>query len=91
MTFFQCDIWGEVSHILDVNIFAYDYTGYGMSSGEPSEEALYADIEAAFKYLRDIVGIPWSGLAHLGTLNGSGMFWLEIPDERLLLGVQPAS
>jgi len=55
-----------VSHILDVNIFAYDYTGYGMSSGEPSEEALYADIEAAFKYLRDIVGIPWSGLAHLG-------------------------
>ena len=56
---------GEVSHILNVNIFAYDYTGYGMSTGEPSEEALYADIEAAFKYLRDIVGIPWRSLAQL--------------------------
>lgn len=62
----------EVSHILDVNIFAYDYTGYGMSSGEPSEEALYADIEAAFKYLRDIVGIPWSDIILYGRSIGSG-------------------
>eukprot|EP00438_Fugacium_kawagutii_P024953 Skav213210 [mRNA] locus=scaffold2826:590600:593264:- [translate_table: standard] len=62
----------EVSHILDVNIFAYDYTGYGMSSGEPSEDALYADIEAAFKYLRDIVGIPWSNIILYGRSIGSG-------------------
>ncbi|CAK9058505.1 unnamed protein product [Durusdinium trenchii] len=62
----------EVSHILDVNIFAYDYTGYGMSTGTPSEEALYADIEAAFKYLRDIVGIPWSEIVLYGRSIGSG-------------------
>mmetsp|Transcript_14503 Transcript_14503/g.27286 ORF Transcript_14503/g.27286 Transcript_14503/m.27286 type:complete len:278 (-) Transcript_14503:61-894(-) len=36
---------------LDVNILAYDYTGYGESDGEPSEEACYADIEAAYDYL----------------------------------------
>lgn len=29
----------ELSGVLDVNIFAYEYTGYGMSTGEPSEEA----------------------------------------------------
>eukprot|EP00930_Biecheleria_cincta_P050078 TRINITY_DN35258_c0_g1_i1.p1 TRINITY_DN35258_c0_g1~~TRINITY_DN35258_c0_g1_i1.p1 ORF type:complete len:267 (-),score=40.38 TRINITY_DN35258_c0_g1_i1:50-826(-) len=62
----------EVSHILDVNIFAYDYTGYGMSSGEPSEQAMYADIEAAFKYLRDIVGIPWTEIILYGRSIGSG-------------------
>ena len=64
---------GEVSHILNVNIFAYDYTGYGMSTGEPSEEALYADIEAAFKYLRDIVGIPWRSLAFKDLLCSLGV------------------
>eukprot|EP00913_Durusdinium_trenchii_P011321 g10632.t2 len=67
-----CTAAVAVSHILDVNIFAYDYTGYGMSTGTPSEEALYADIEAAFKYLRDIVGIPWSEIVLYGRSIGSG-------------------
>lgn len=31
----------EVSHILEVNIFSYEYSGYGMSTGEPSEQGLY--------------------------------------------------
>eukprot|EP00931_Biecheleriopsis_adriatica_P112248 TRINITY_DN86843_c0_g1_i1.p1 TRINITY_DN86843_c0_g1~~TRINITY_DN86843_c0_g1_i1.p1 ORF type:complete len:260 (+),score=41.31 TRINITY_DN86843_c0_g1_i1:26-805(+) len=62
----------EVSHILDVNIFAYDYTGYGLSSGEPSERALYADIEAAYRYLRDIIGIPWNEIILYGRSIGSG-------------------
>jgi hypothetical protein len=57
----------EVSHILEVNIFAYEYTGYGMSTGEPYEMALYADIEAAFKYLRDI--IPWTEDLETGMRN----------------------
>lgn len=62
----------EVSHILEVNIFAYEYTGYGMSTGEPHEQAVYADIEAAFKYLRDIIGIPWTEVVLYGRSIGSG-------------------
>lgn len=62
----------EVSHILEVNIFAYEYTGYGMSTGEPHEVAVYADIEAAFKYLRDIIGIPWTEVVLYGRSIGSG-------------------
>lgn len=61
----------EVSHILEVNIFAYEYTGYGMSSGEPSEQAVYADVEAAFKYLRDIIGVPWNEVILYGRSIGS--------------------
>eukprot|EP00439_Symbiodinium_sp_Y106_P080984 s1579_g19.t2 len=57
----------------DVNVFAYDYTGYGMSSGKPSEQALYADIEAAFKYLRDIVGTPWSEIVVYGRSIGTAV------------------
>merc|ERR1712061_545435 len=36
-----------VSHFLEVNVSAYECTDYGMSTGEPSEQAIYADIEAA--------------------------------------------
>merc|ERR1712039_850157 len=56
----------------EVNIFAYEYTGYGMSTGEPYEQAIYADIEAAFKYLRDIIGVPWSEVVLYGRSLGSG-------------------
>jgi fermentation-respiration switch protein FrsA (DUF1100 family) len=62
----------DVSHILEVNIFAYEYTGYGMSTGEPHEQAIYADVEAAFKYLRDIIGIPWTEVVLYGRSIGSG-------------------
>jgi hypothetical protein len=39
------------ANLAQVNAFVYEYTGYGRSTGEPSEEALYADVEAAFDYM----------------------------------------
>ena len=35
---------------------AYDYTGYGKSTGRPAEEQCYADIEAAFQHLTEQLG-----------------------------------
>jgi abhydrolase domain-containing protein 17 len=32
-------------------VLAYDYSGYGLSTGRPSERAAYEDIEAAYDYL----------------------------------------
>lgn len=37
---------------INCNIFSYDYSGYGISSGSPSEKNLYSDIEAAWLALR---------------------------------------
>ena len=37
---------------LGVNVFSYDYSGYGASDGKPTEKNIYADIEAAFQALR---------------------------------------
>ena len=37
---------------INCNIFSYDYSGYGASSGRPSEKNLYADIDAAWQFLR---------------------------------------
>ena len=36
---------------INCNIFSYDYSGYGVSDGKPSEKNLYADIEAAWQAL----------------------------------------
>lgn len=37
---------------LRVNVCAYDYSGYGSATGEPSERNVYADGTAALDYLR---------------------------------------
>lgn len=51
---------GNISHRLDsimifhrlgLNVFIYDYRGYGLSGGSPSEEGTYLDVEAAWNYL----------------------------------------
>lgn len=36
---------------LNCNVFSYDYSGYGLSEGTPTEKDLYADIDAAFSEL----------------------------------------
>ncbi|XP_040435531.1 alpha/beta hydrolase domain-containing protein 17B isoform X3 [Falco biarmicus] len=42
---------------INCNIFSYDYSGYGASSGKPTEKNLYADIDAAWVALRTRYGI----------------------------------
>ena len=52
---------------------AYDYTGYGLSSGEePSEEAVFADAEAALEYLVSVVNMPHHNIVLYGRSLGGG-------------------
>jgi uncharacterized protein len=39
---------------LGFSVFAYDYGGYGLSSGKASENRIYSDIEAVWDYLTKI-------------------------------------
>lgn len=41
----------DLFETLDISCFTYDYPGYGLSSGAPSETALYASARAALSYL----------------------------------------
>lgn len=56
---------------LEVNVLAYEYSGYGCSSGEASEDALYSDIDAAFEYLVHQKNIRASSLILYGQSMGS--------------------
>ncbi|KAG6975931.1 hypothetical protein JG688_00001859, partial [Phytophthora aleatoria] len=66
------DWFREVSRRLQANVMSYDYSGYGISEGEPSEEACFADIEAAFAYLVNVKKIPPSKIILYGRSLGSG-------------------
>jgi fermentation-respiration switch protein FrsA (DUF1100 family) len=57
---------------LKVNVFLYDYSGYGDSDGECSEENVYADVEAAYDYLKTELKVPPSSVILYGRSLGSG-------------------
>lgn len=63
-----------LSKSLGVNVLAYDYTGYGLATeqGDPSEEHCYADIDAAYSYLRDTLQVPARNVVLYGRSLGSG-------------------
>jgi abhydrolase domain-containing protein 17 len=57
---------------LGFSVFAYDYQGYGQSSGTPSETNAYADINAAYSYLTQNLQIPAQQILVYGRSIGSG-------------------
>ncbi|XGV98402.1 MAG: alpha/beta hydrolase [Leptolyngbya sp. BL-A-14] len=55
-----------------VNVFAYDYQGYGTSQGRPSEQNAYQDINAAYRYLTTVLKQPPNRIILYGRSVGSG-------------------
>jgi len=73
---------GNISHRMDkyrvllglgVNVFAFDYRGYGNSTGTPSEAGLYRDADAAYRYLTRQRGIAPQRLLLYGESLGSAV------------------
>lgn len=66
------ELFLELSIRLRVNLLGYDYSGYGQSTGKPTEYNTYADIEAAYNCLRDQYGVKDEELILYGQSVGSG-------------------
>ncbi|XP_060195808.1 uncharacterized protein LOC132625051 isoform X2 [Lycium barbarum] len=66
------DLFTELSLHLQVNLMGYDYSGYGQSTGKPSEQNTYADIEAAYKCLEETYGVKEEDIILYGQSVGSG-------------------
>ena len=73
---------GNISHRLDkikifndlyLDVFIFDYRGYGMSKGEPSEKGLYLDAEAVYNYLLNDKKIPPQKLIVYGESLGGAV------------------
>ncbi len=50
----------------------YDYPGYGLSDGKPSENGCYQNISAAWKHLTQELAIPENEIFIVGRSIGSG-------------------
>ncbi|MBD2310082.1 alpha/beta hydrolase [Desertifilum sp. FACHB-1129] len=57
---------------LGFSVFAYDYRRYGTSQGTPTEQGVYADITAAYRYLTEALNIPSNRIIAHGRSIGSG-------------------
>ncbi|KAK8673472.1 hypothetical protein V6N13_111806 [Hibiscus sabdariffa] len=66
------ELFIELSIHLRVNLMCYDYSGYGQSSGKPSEQNTYADIEAVYKCLEESYGAKQEDVILYGQSVGSG-------------------
>ncbi|KAK1438943.1 hypothetical protein QVD17_04756 [Tagetes erecta] len=66
------ELFCELSLHLRVNLMGYDYTGYGRSSGKPTEHNTYADIEAAYRCLVETYGVKEEDVILYGQSVGSG-------------------
>uniref|UniRef100_A0A1B6DNQ5 Serine aminopeptidase S33 domain-containing protein n=1 Tax=Clastoptera arizonana TaxID=38151 RepID=A0A1B6DNQ5_9HEMI len=56
---------------LGCNVFSYDYSGYGMSTGVPSEKNVYGDAEAAYDAMLDRYGLSDRDVVLYGRSIGS--------------------
>ncbi|HLR25306.1 MAG TPA: alpha/beta hydrolase [Fodinibius sp.] len=64
-------------HSLGLNVFIFDYRGYGKSEGSPSEKGTYRDASAAWNYLTQSRAINAGKIVVMGrSLGGSIAAWL---------------
>lgn len=64
-------------------VFAFDYPGYGVSTGRPSERSIYAAARAARDYLRKELGVPASRTLLYGRSVGGGPAVQMATEERV--------
>ncbi|KAK8270279.1 hypothetical protein V6Z11_D11G183500 [Gossypium hirsutum] len=70
---FSCIIEVEASYGKNRDSgYQYDYSGYGQSTGKPTECNTYADIDAAYKCLKEEYGVKDEQLILYGQSVGSG-------------------
>jgi hypothetical protein len=62
----------DLAYNCKINIFAYDYEGYGQSNGICSDFNMIEDIEAAYNFCRYQLNYEWNRIILYGQSLGSG-------------------
>jgi fermentation-respiration switch protein FrsA (DUF1100 family) len=72
----------KMFHELGLNCFIFDYRGYGLSEGKPSEKGTYLDVRAAYEWLTKGKAVPAKEIIVFGrSLGGTVAAYLtsEVP------------
>jgi fermentation-respiration switch protein FrsA (DUF1100 family) len=75
----------SIFHQLGLNVFIFDYRGYGRSQGSPDEQGLYRDAAAAWRYLVETRAVDAGDIIVFGRSLGGAVA------ARLASGVEPAA
>ncbi len=62
-----------IFHRLGLSVFIFDYRGYGRSQGQPSEQGVYRDAAAAWRYLTDARGLDGGQVVLFGRSLGGAI------------------
>jgi len=63
----------SIFHDLGLNVFIFDYRGYGNSEGTPSEEGTYLDVRAAYRWLKNSKKTKPENIIIFGRSLGGGI------------------
>ena len=67
----------HIFHQLELDVFIFDYRGYGQSEGKPTEKGTYQDAEAAWRYLTEERQLAPTEIIVFGrSLGGAIASWL---------------
>ncbi|TVR51185.1 MAG: alpha/beta hydrolase [Spirochaetaceae bacterium] len=73
---------GNITHRADnmrllvaegIDVFIFDYRGFGRSEGRPSEKGLYTDARAAYAYLTETLAVPRDEIVFFGRSLGAAV------------------
>lgn len=62
-----------IFHRLGLNVFIFDYRGYGRSQGAPDESGFYRDAQAAWRYLVETRAVPADNIIVFGRSLGGAV------------------
>lgn len=62
-----------ILHKLGLNVFVFDYRGFGNSEGTPDEQGTYRDADAVYRHLAETLRIPPERIVLHGESIGNGI------------------
>lgn len=69
----RVDELAMLHHRLGVNLFIFDYQGYGRSQGKPTEPGTYQDARAALEYVSNRPGVDPRKIVYFGRSLGAAV------------------
>ena len=84
----RADEIAQIHRRLGINVFIFDYQGYGISDGRPTEQGTYQDSRAALAYLKSRPDVDPQQIVYFGRSLGAAVaveLALEHPPAGLVL------